>query len=151
MPHQAPENVYGNQNCNSATVAHDPSSLHGGKWTWPLSLLPCGGAPGSTPRSANPAGLAIVDALTLGDAAPLDEMRDLLTVLDALNTATGTDRADLLDRLATFHTRRHSPRHCHIDHQSFGELLRQPQSPGGRPPPATAGRRLPHPTRARRR
>jgi hypothetical protein len=47
----------------------------------------------STPRSAR---LAIVDALTLGGAAPLDEMRDLLTVLDALNTATGTDRADWL-------------------------------------------------------
>ncbi|MET7751608.1 SpoIIE family protein phosphatase [Micromonospora sp. NPDC005367] len=27
MPHQAPENVYGNQNCNSTTVAHDPPSV----------------------------------------------------------------------------------------------------------------------------
>jgi len=34
----------------------------------------------------------------------LDEMRDLRTVLDALDTATGTDRAALLDRLAMFHT-----------------------------------------------
>ncbi|MCG5464980.1 MerR family transcriptional regulator [Micromonospora sp. NPDC053740] len=34
----------------------------------------------------------------------LDEMRDLLTVLDALDTATGADRAALLDRLAMFHT-----------------------------------------------
>ena len=34
----------------------------------------------------------------------LDEMRDLLTVLDALDTATGNDRAALLDRLAMFHT-----------------------------------------------
>ncbi|WP_431918800.1 MerR family transcriptional regulator [Micromonospora wenchangensis] len=33
----------------------------------------------------------------------LDEMRDLLTVLDALGTATGADRAALLDRLGTFH------------------------------------------------
>ncbi len=56
----------------------------------------------STPRSAR---LAIVDAITLGGAAPLDEMRDRFTVLDALNTATGTDRADWLDRLAAFHTR----------------------------------------------
>jgi hypothetical protein len=32
MTHQAPENVYGNQNCNSATVAHDGSSVpHGGE------------------------------------------------------------------------------------------------------------------------
>ncbi|MDG9675315.1 MerR family transcriptional regulator [Micromonospora sp. DH14] len=34
----------------------------------------------------------------------LDEMRDLLAVLDALDTATGVDRAALLDRLAMFHT-----------------------------------------------
>ncbi|WP_406059219.1 MerR family DNA-binding transcriptional regulator [Micromonospora sp. NBC_00860] len=34
----------------------------------------------------------------------LDEMRDLLAVLDALGTATGADRAALLDRLAMFHT-----------------------------------------------
>ncbi|MFI7618990.1 MerR family transcriptional regulator [Micromonospora echinofusca] len=34
----------------------------------------------------------------------LDEMRDLLAVLDALDTATGTDRTELLDRLAMFHT-----------------------------------------------
>ncbi|MET8360548.1 MerR family transcriptional regulator [Micromonospora sp. NPDC005171] len=34
----------------------------------------------------------------------LDEMRDLLAVLDALDTATGADRAELLDRLAMFHT-----------------------------------------------
>ncbi|WP_435870437.1 MerR family transcriptional regulator [Micromonospora noduli] len=34
----------------------------------------------------------------------LDEMRDLLTVLDALDTTTGADRAALLDRLAMFHT-----------------------------------------------
>ncbi|SCG72129.1 MerR family transcriptional regulator [Micromonospora halophytica] len=34
----------------------------------------------------------------------LDEMRDLLTVLDALDTATGAARAELLDRLAMFHT-----------------------------------------------
>lgn len=34
----------------------------------------------------------------------LDEMRDLLTVLDALDTATGDDRAELLDRLGMFHT-----------------------------------------------
>lgn len=34
----------------------------------------------------------------------LDEMRDLLAVLDALETATGTDRAALLDRLDMFHT-----------------------------------------------
>ncbi|WP_074312244.1 MerR family transcriptional regulator [Micromonospora cremea] len=34
----------------------------------------------------------------------LDEMRDLLTVLDALDTATGADRAALLDRLAMFET-----------------------------------------------
>ncbi|MFI7332316.1 MerR family transcriptional regulator [Micromonospora aurantiaca (nom. illeg.)] len=34
----------------------------------------------------------------------LDEMRDLLAVLDALDTATGVDRAALLDRLDTFHT-----------------------------------------------
>ncbi|WP_442929846.1 MerR family transcriptional regulator [Micromonospora sp. WMMC241] len=34
----------------------------------------------------------------------LDEMRDLLTVLDALDTATGADRTELLDRLAMFHT-----------------------------------------------
>lgn len=34
----------------------------------------------------------------------LDEMRDLLTVLDALDTATGTDRTALLDRLAMFRT-----------------------------------------------
>ncbi|MEH0927715.1 MerR family transcriptional regulator [Micromonospora sp. CPCC 205558] len=34
----------------------------------------------------------------------LDEMRDLLAVLDALDTATGADRAALLDRLAIFHT-----------------------------------------------
>ncbi|MER6591002.1 MerR family transcriptional regulator [Micromonospora purpureochromogenes] len=34
----------------------------------------------------------------------LDEMRDLLAVLDALDTATGTDRAALLDRLDMFHT-----------------------------------------------
>ncbi|MFE9186998.1 MerR family transcriptional regulator [Micromonospora haikouensis] len=33
----------------------------------------------------------------------LDEMRDLLTVLDALDTATGADRAALLDRLDMFH------------------------------------------------
>ncbi|MBM0237834.1 MerR family transcriptional regulator [Micromonospora sp. ATA32] len=32
----------------------------------------------------------------------LDEMRDLLTVLDALDTAT--DRSELLDRLGMFHT-----------------------------------------------
>ncbi|WP_430500322.1 MerR family transcriptional regulator [Micromonospora trifolii] len=34
----------------------------------------------------------------------LDEMRDLLTVLDALDTATGADRVALLDRLAMFHS-----------------------------------------------
>ncbi|MFI7304764.1 MerR family transcriptional regulator [Micromonospora aurantiaca] len=34
----------------------------------------------------------------------LDEMRDLLAVLDALDTATGTGRVELLDRLAMFHT-----------------------------------------------
>ncbi|MBC9002610.1 MerR family transcriptional regulator [Micromonospora aurantiaca (nom. illeg.)] len=34
----------------------------------------------------------------------LDEMRDLLAVLDALDTATGVDRAALLDRLDMFHT-----------------------------------------------
>ncbi|SCF12976.1 DNA-binding transcriptional regulator, MerR family [Micromonospora coriariae] len=34
----------------------------------------------------------------------LDEMRDLLTVLDALDSATGADRAALLDRLAMFQT-----------------------------------------------
>lgn len=34
----------------------------------------------------------------------LDEMRDLLAVLDALDTATGVDRAVLLDRLDMFHT-----------------------------------------------
>ncbi|MET7671556.1 MerR family transcriptional regulator [Micromonospora luteifusca] len=34
----------------------------------------------------------------------LDEMRDLLAVLDALDTATGTDRDALLDRLGVFHT-----------------------------------------------
>ncbi|WP_422745137.1 MerR family transcriptional regulator [Micromonospora sp. WMMD754] len=34
----------------------------------------------------------------------LDEMRDLLTVLDALDTATGAARAELLDRLEMFHT-----------------------------------------------
>lgn len=34
----------------------------------------------------------------------LDEMRDLLSVLDALDTATGATRAELLDRLAMFHT-----------------------------------------------
>lgn len=34
----------------------------------------------------------------------LDEMRKLLAVLDALDTATGIDRADLLDRLGMFHT-----------------------------------------------
>ncbi|WCN81388.1 MerR family transcriptional regulator [Micromonospora sp. LH3U1] len=34
----------------------------------------------------------------------LDEMRDLLAVLDALDTATGTDRDTLLDRLGMFHT-----------------------------------------------
>ncbi|MBQ0895512.1 MerR family transcriptional regulator [Micromonospora sp. U56] len=34
----------------------------------------------------------------------LNEMRDLLAVLDALETATGTDRAALLDRLDMFHT-----------------------------------------------
>jgi DNA-binding transcriptional MerR regulator len=34
----------------------------------------------------------------------LDEMRDLLAVLDALDTATGADRAVLLDRLAMFHS-----------------------------------------------
>ncbi|MGS2616008.1 MerR family transcriptional regulator [Micromonospora sp. LZ34] len=34
----------------------------------------------------------------------LDEMRDLLAVLDALDTATGADRAELLDRLGMFHT-----------------------------------------------
>ncbi|MEH0934607.1 MerR family transcriptional regulator [Micromonospora sp. CPCC 205543] len=34
----------------------------------------------------------------------LDEMRDLLVVLDALETAAGADRAALLDRLAMFHT-----------------------------------------------
>lgn len=33
----------------------------------------------------------------------LDEMRDLLAVLDALDTATGTDRDALLDRLGMFH------------------------------------------------
>ncbi|WP_435795713.1 MerR family transcriptional regulator [Micromonospora zamorensis] len=33
----------------------------------------------------------------------LDEMRDLLAVLDALDTATGTERAELLDRLGMFH------------------------------------------------
>ncbi len=34
----------------------------------------------------------------------LDEMRDLLAVLDALDAATGVDRAALLDRLDMFHT-----------------------------------------------
>jgi DNA-binding transcriptional MerR regulator len=34
----------------------------------------------------------------------LDEMRDLLAVLDALDTATGIARAELLDRLGMFHT-----------------------------------------------
>ncbi|WP_285794347.1 MerR family transcriptional regulator [Micromonospora sp. NBRC 107095] len=34
----------------------------------------------------------------------LDEMRDLLAVVDALDTATGADRTALLDRLAMFHT-----------------------------------------------
>jgi DNA-binding transcriptional MerR regulator len=34
----------------------------------------------------------------------LDEMRGLLTVLDALDTATGAERAALLDRLDMFHT-----------------------------------------------
>jgi MerR family transcriptional regulator, copper efflux regulator len=34
----------------------------------------------------------------------LDEMRDLLAVLDALDTATGAGRAALLDRLAVFQT-----------------------------------------------
>jgi DNA-binding transcriptional MerR regulator len=34
----------------------------------------------------------------------LDEMRDLLAVLDALDTATGVERAALLDRLGMFHT-----------------------------------------------
>ncbi|MEV5632037.1 MerR family transcriptional regulator [Micromonospora tulbaghiae] len=34
----------------------------------------------------------------------LDEMRDLLAVLDALDTATGTERAEFLDRLDMFHT-----------------------------------------------
>ncbi|MBM0227499.1 MerR family transcriptional regulator [Micromonospora sicca] len=34
----------------------------------------------------------------------LDEMRDLLTVVDALDTATGAERAALLDRLDMFHT-----------------------------------------------
>ncbi|MFC8850416.1 MULTISPECIES: MerR family transcriptional regulator [unclassified Micromonospora] len=34
----------------------------------------------------------------------LDEMRDLLDVLDALDTATGVDRDGLLDRLGMFHT-----------------------------------------------
>lgn len=34
----------------------------------------------------------------------LDEMRDLLTVLDSLETATGSDQDALLDRLAMFHT-----------------------------------------------
>ncbi|WP_420119156.1 MerR family transcriptional regulator [Micromonospora sp.] len=34
----------------------------------------------------------------------LDEMRELLAVLDALDSATGNDRADLLDRLGMFHT-----------------------------------------------
>ncbi|TDC39393.1 MerR family transcriptional regulator [Micromonospora sp. 15K316] len=34
----------------------------------------------------------------------LEEMRDLLLVLDALDTATGTDRQELLDRLALFHS-----------------------------------------------
>lgn len=33
----------------------------------------------------------------------LDEMRDLLALLDALDAATGADRAVLLDRLAMFH------------------------------------------------
>lgn len=33
----------------------------------------------------------------------LDEMRDLLAVLDALDTATGNNRATLLDRLGMFH------------------------------------------------
>ncbi|QGN49681.1 MerR family transcriptional regulator [Micromonospora sp. WMMD558] len=33
----------------------------------------------------------------------LDEMRGLLVVLDALDTATGTERAELLDRLGMFH------------------------------------------------
>lgn len=34
----------------------------------------------------------------------LEEMRDLLTILDALSTAEGEDRAVLQDRLAMFHT-----------------------------------------------
>ncbi|MGC4792224.1 MerR family transcriptional regulator [Micromonospora sp. DT178] len=34
----------------------------------------------------------------------LDEMRDLLAVLDALDTAGGAERAALLDRLGMFHT-----------------------------------------------
>ncbi|MGC1210906.1 MAG: MerR family transcriptional regulator [Micromonospora sp.] len=34
----------------------------------------------------------------------LDQMRELLAVLDALDNATGADRAALLDRLDTFHT-----------------------------------------------
>jgi DNA-binding transcriptional MerR regulator len=34
----------------------------------------------------------------------LEEMRDLLTVLDALATAEGDQRANLQDRLAMFHT-----------------------------------------------
>ncbi|MEU7994522.1 MerR family transcriptional regulator [Micromonospora sp. NPDC049060] len=34
----------------------------------------------------------------------LDEMRDLLGVLDALDTAEGADRVALLDRLGMFHT-----------------------------------------------
>ncbi|WP_444947960.1 MerR family transcriptional regulator [Micromonospora ureilytica] len=34
----------------------------------------------------------------------LEEMRDLLTILDALSTAEGEDRAALQDRLAMFHT-----------------------------------------------
>lgn len=34
----------------------------------------------------------------------LEEMRDLLTILDALSTAGGEDRAVLQDRLAMFHT-----------------------------------------------
>ncbi|MET7751083.1 MerR family transcriptional regulator [Micromonospora sp. NPDC005367] len=33
----------------------------------------------------------------------LEEMRDLLTVLDALATAGGADRGELLDRLGMFH------------------------------------------------
>ncbi|MFG1995573.1 MerR family transcriptional regulator [Actinoplanes sp. NPDC048988] len=33
----------------------------------------------------------------------LDEMRDLLEIIDALESATGADRSPLLDRLSSFH------------------------------------------------